>query len=175
MSDADKACTRQLASNRSRSNWYATSAAVSSQTVTAQCPARDCWSRGITRSPAEDASSAPRLHTWAGLPAGDHARRDRGVGHRIDQNETSGRAIAAVRIAKDWFLRFDHHGADIVQAQPGCRFFFERVDIDAIAHGVHRRAHSLGGVLEQIIRPISNLRSCIHTKRASSRRAARGG
>ena len=55
----------------------------------------------------------------AGIAAGDHAGRHRGVSQRIDQNEAASGPVAAVRVAKDRLLRFDHHRADIVQAKIG--------------------------------------------------------
>src|SRR5690242_10193776 len=81
----------------------------------------------------------------------DNTRGYRGIGYRIDQNETARRAILLVRVKKERQRRLDFHFRDVVHFQLLGGPFFERVHVDAEMNPSDARANGARGVLQQII------------------------
>src|SRR5438067_5632302 len=61
----------------------------------------------------------------------DHGRAYRGIRSRVDQNETSGRAISVVCAKKQCATRFEFHFSDTIHFQLVTRLFSKSIYVHA--------------------------------------------
>ena len=135
--------------NSERSMASISSAGPASSSTPPRCPQRASRSPAVTRPHAAASSSSPAA-AWP-CASRDHARRHRGVGFGIDQDERAGGAILAVEIDGDRPQQMQRNRADVVHAAAlragSC---CKRAQVHAVIDRRNKCRHRVAGVLEQV-------------------------
>src|ERR1019366_559774 len=85
-----------------------------------------------------------------GFSLEDHAGAHGFVGEGVDQDETAGEAVLAVRVEEQGALGFDGDHADGVELERARGLVLKRVDVDAVADLAHASLGDLGGLFDQV-------------------------
>ena len=89
------------------------------------------------------------------IPSGgglnDHSGTHRGIGQPVHQHERSCLSIRVVRVEQELSVGTDGAPGNVIKPQGRCRPLGQRIDVDPVTDGGHRRIALTGGRPQKVL------------------------